>query len=92
MQIKIDFLNIKSMEDIYAQLEKELELPSHFGENLDALSDVISGEVKLPLSIHFINMDLPQLEEFEKLNNTMRDLEQEVEGFSFRYAIKGFGE
>lgn len=89
MQINIDFLNIKSMEDFYAQLKKELELPEHFGKNLDALSDVISGDVELPLKIHFINMELTQLEEFQELIETMKNLEQEVEGFTFRYAIKG---
>ncbi|HLS31078.1 MAG TPA: barstar family protein [Flavobacteriaceae bacterium] len=89
MQIKIDFLNIKSMEDFYAQLQKELDLPEHFGKNMDALSDVISGEVKLPLKIHFINMELSQLEEFQELIQTMKSLEEEVEEFTFRYAIKG---
>lgn len=89
MQIKIDFQNIKSMEDFYAQLQNELELPEHFGKNLDALSDVISGEVELPLNIHFINLELTQLEDFQKLIETMKDLEQKIEEFSFRYAIKG---
>jgi len=91
MLVKIDFIKIKTKEELYAKLKEELKLPLHFGENLDALADVISGEVSLPLKIHFINMDLPQLEEFSDEIGTLRDLNNEMDDFQFRYAIKPFG-
>lgn len=87
MQINIDFSDLENMSDFYEILKQELSLPNYFGENLDALFDVISGDVELPLHIHFINMNLEQLENFSSLIDTMKDLEREVEGFTFRYAI-----
>ncbi len=91
MLIKIDFIKTKTKEELYAQLQKELDLPLHFGKNLDALADVISGEVSLPLKIHFINMDLPQLEDFSDVIGTLKDLNENLEDFQFRYAIRPFG-
>ena len=43
MEIYIDFLEIGDYEDFYAQLKEKLTLPEHFGDNLDALFDVITG-------------------------------------------------
>lgn len=88
MKITIDFCAIKTYADFYEQLKQKIELPDYFGDNLDALYDVISGEVSLPMEIHFINMSLDQLEEFSNLLNTMKDLEQEIEDLIFRYSIR----
>ena len=50
--IVIDFKNINSRKDFYLQLRKKCELPSYFGDNLDALWDVLtSGELGFPLTI-----------------------------------------
>lgn len=43
--------NIKSMDELYAQLSTQLLLPAHFGNNLDALWDVLSTDVPGPLEI-----------------------------------------
>ena len=45
-EILIDFLNIGDYEDFYEQLKSKVELPEHFGDNLDALSDMISNEIE----------------------------------------------
>ena len=42
----IDFTDIGDYEDFYVQLKEKIKLPDHFGDNLDALSDVISGELE----------------------------------------------
>lgn len=88
MKITIDFCSIKTYSDFYEQLKENIDLPDYFGNNLDALYDVISGDVALPLEIHFIKMNLNQLEEFSDLLDTMKELELELEEFIFRYAIR----
>ncbi len=90
MEIYIDFLNIGDYEDFYAQLKEKLTLPEHFGDNLDALYDVITGELPMPLHIEFVNMSVEQLEIFEDLLTTLEDAEDEVEDFSFSYYLEQY--
>lgn len=86
----IDFADLGDYEDFYAQLKEKLELPAHFGDNLDALSDVISGELKMPLHLEFVNMSVDQLEIFEDLLTTLEDVEDDVEDFSFAYYLEQY--
>ena len=89
-EIYIDFVNIGDYEDFYTELKSKLELPEYFGDNLDALSDVISGELEMPLHIEFVNMSVDQLETFEDLLTTLEDAEDEVEGFTFSYYLEQY--
>lgn len=89
-EIYIDFVNIGDYEDFYEQLKSKLELPEHFGDNLDALFDVISGGLEMPLHLEFVNMSVDQLELFEDLLTTLEDLEDEVEEFSFSYYLEQY--
>ncbi|MGO4710565.1 barstar family protein [Chryseobacterium sp. 2TAF14] len=84
--IYIDFTEIGDYEDFYTQLKEKIKLPEHFGDNLDALSDVISGELEMPLHIEFVNMSVDQLEMFEDLLTTLEDAEEEVEDFRRSFA------
>lgn len=88
--ICIDFVEIGDDEDFYAELKEKLALPDYFGNNLDALADSISGDVKLPLHLEFVNMSVEQLETFEDLLSTLEDLENEVEGFCFTYFLEQY--
>lgn len=90
MKIYIDFLQIGDYEDFYAQLKEKLPLPEHFGDNLDALYDVITGELEMPLHIEFVNMSVEQLEIFEDLLTTLEDAEDEVEEFTFSYYLEQY--
>jgi ribonuclease inhibitor len=90
MEIYIDFLEIGDYEDFYAQLKEKLTLPNHFGDNLDALFDVITGELEMPLHLEFVNMSVEQLEIFEDLLTTLEDAEEEVEGFTFSYYLEQY--
>lgn len=89
-EIYIDFANIGDYEDFYSELKSKLELPDYFGDNLDALSDVISGGLELPLHIEFVNMSVDQLETFEDLLTTLEDAEDEVEDFTFSYYLEQY--
>ena len=90
MEIYIDFLTIGDYEDFYKQLKEKLTLPEYFGDNLDALYDVITGELEMPLHIEFVNMSVEQLEIFEDLLTTLEDAEDEVEDFSFSYYLEQY--
>ena len=90
MEIYIDFLEIGDYEDFYAQLKEKLPLPEHFGDNLDALFDVITGELEMPLHIEFVNMSVEQLEIFEDLLTTLEDAEDEAEDFTFSYYLEQY--
>ena len=90
MEIYIDFLEIGDYEDFYSQLKEKLTLPEHFGDNLDALFDVITGELEMPLHLEFVNMSVEQLEIFEDLLTTLEDAEEEVEGFTFSYYLEQY--
>lgn len=88
--IYIDFTDIGDYEDFYTQLKEKLPLPEHFGENLDALADVITGELEMPLHLEFVNMSIDQLELFEDLLTTLEDAEDEMEEFSFTYYLEQY--
>ena len=90
MEIYIDFLEIGDYEDFYAQLKEKLPLPEHFGDKLDALFDVITGELEMPLYLEFVNMSVEQLEIFEDLLTTLEDAEDEVEDFTFSYFLEQY--
>ena len=90
MEIYIDFLEIGDYEDFYAQLKEKLTLPEHFGDNLDALFDVITGELEMPLHLEFVNMSVEQLEIFEDLLTTLEDAEDEVQDFTFAYYLEQY--
>ena len=90
MEVYIDFLEIGDYEDFYAQLKEKLTLPEHFGDNLDALFDVITGELEMPLHLEFVNMSVEQSEIFEDLLTTLEDAEDEVEDFTFAYYLEQY--
>jgi len=88
--VYIDFADLGDYEDFYTQLKEKVKLPEHFGDNLDALSDVISGALEMPLHLEFVNMSVDQLEIFEDLLTTLEDAEDEVEDFSFTYYLEQY--
>lgn len=88
--IYIDFTDIGDDEDFYAQLKEKLPLPEYFGDNLDALSDVITGGLEMPLHLEFVNMTVDQLEIFEDLLTTLEDVEDEVKDFTFSYFLEQY--
>ncbi|MGC4232739.1 MAG: barstar family protein [Niabella sp.] len=77
-QAIFDFERIGSMSDFYLIAKRELNLPEHFGNNLDALWDCITGDIALPVSIQFLNMSMTQLETFDKLIQLFEDAAGEL--------------
>lgn len=48
---RIEFTDVRSLEDFYRQLAAQTTLPTHFGRNLDALFDVLTAEIAGPVMI-----------------------------------------
>lgn len=88
--VYIDFSQIGDDEDFYATLKKRINLPEGFGENLDALYDVITGFWELPMTLEFVNLSVDQLEDFDEMISTLEDAEEEVEGFYFSYFLEQY--
>lgn len=88
MELVFNFEEIFSLEDFYTVLAGKVELPAHFGNNLDALNDFISGEIELPLTVEFINLSLQKLERFEALIEVMDQLALTIEKIEFSYFIE----
>ncbi|MEC3874829.1 barstar family protein [Chryseobacterium salviniae] len=88
--VYIDFTDIGDYDDFYAQLKEKLPLPEHFGDNLDALSDVITGGLEMPLHVEFVNMTVDQLELFEDLLTVLEDAEDEMDEFTFTYFLEQY--
>lgn len=87
--IIFNFEKIETMDDFYQTAVKELSLPDYFGNNLDALWDVLTAEIKLPIKIEFENLTLEKLETFEQLTNLFEDACAELgNDFQFEYYLK----
>jgi ribonuclease inhibitor len=43
--------SLKTVDDVYDALAQQLGFPAYFGRNLDALRDVLTGEVPGPVEI-----------------------------------------
>ena len=42
---------LRSLPDLYATMSRQLGFPDHFGNNLDALYDVLTGDIPGPVEI-----------------------------------------
>ncbi|MDR1652965.1 MAG: barstar family protein [Prevotellaceae bacterium] len=82
--IEIDFKNITSCNDFYGQLKSKIKLPDYFGNNLDALYDVLTGYIRLPLILHFTNLNLNRIDDMFDLFNTFDDA-AEATDYDFSY-------
>ncbi|MGE9315180.1 barstar family protein [Niabella sp. CJ426] len=88
-QVKFDFERIGTIDDFYVVAVRELGLPEHFGKNLDALWDSITGDIALPVSIQFVNLSMTQLETFEKVISLFEEAAEELgDNFIFEYYLK----
>lgn len=56
--ITIDGLSIKKKDDFYQNIKKELDVPEYFGNNLDALYDILTEQPDILQMkfLHYNNM------------------------------------
>ncbi|MDD6479337.1 MAG: barstar family protein [Oscillospiraceae bacterium] len=53
-KINIDFSECKYPLDLHREIKERLELPEWYGNNLDALWDMLTGFIETPISITMI--------------------------------------
>ncbi|MCF3109821.1 barstar family protein [Niabella sp. CC-SYL272] len=88
-EIIFDFDRIGTEADFYKTAVTQLALPDFFGNNLDALYDVLTGAIELPVAIRFVNLSLGQLEKFDEIIAVFEDAAVTLEeAFSFEYYLK----
>ena len=79
-RIVFDFKKIKNKKDFYNELAEKVQLPEYFGNNLDALWDIITcGEIDLPTEVIFINFDNRKNKFFVSLEELFKDAEKETD-------------
>ncbi len=65
--VEFDFTSIESVDQFYGLAKERLNFPEHFGENLDALWDVLTGDIDLPVSVVFKNLNHIKRLQFENV-------------------------
>jgi len=81
----LDGKTMRSLADLYDQLSAGLLLPEHFGRNLDALWDVLSGDVAGPFAIHWRHAAVSRQslgQDFRRVAKLFQDLEKERDDFT----------
>lgn len=73
---RCELRNIASVAQFYDELARQLPLPAHFGRNLDALWDVLTGDLEGPLEIVWVNAAAARAllgEDYPKLAGLLED-------------------
>ena len=90
--IIIDFSKCKYSMDLHNEIRKKLELPEWYGNNLDALWDMLTGFIETPIEITVIykpeNKAAENLKEnVLKVIETFKEAAQEDEEIKFSYEL-----
>ncbi|GGH52246.1 putative ribonuclease inhibitor YrdF [Paenibacillus silvae] len=83
--IEIDGRQLHSREALHQFLQEKLQLGEHYGRNLDALWDALTGEVQMPLTIHwsFLDSTREMIGEYaDQIIEVMREAQQEMPDFT----------
>nr|WP_308809022.1 barstar family protein [Providencia sp. PROV024] len=71
--VSFDFRHINTFDDFYHQFVQQFSLPDWFGYNLDALWDMVSAGIELPVTITFSHMTSEQRIQFSDIIDVMND-------------------
>ncbi|WGO83288.1 barstar family protein [Arsenophonus apicola] len=78
--VEFDFREIDNLTDFYQKAILAFELPKWFGQNLDALWDVLTGEIALPVEVIFSHINQHQLTKFAEVITVFREAEHTLGG------------
>ena len=90
--IVIDFSKCKYPMDLHNEIREKLELPEWYGDNLDALWDMLTGFIETPIEITVIykpeNKAAENLKEnVLKVIETFKEAAQEDDEIKFSYEL-----
>lgn len=83
--VQIDGRSLHDRETLHLVLQDKLQLDEHYGHNLDALWDALTGEVHLPLTIRWLHYESCKnvLGDYaDQVVEVMQEAQQEVDGFT----------
>jgi len=86
--VVIEGAALTSLDEAYSALARALPLPDHFGDNLDALFDSLTGDVPGPLDIEWRDSAAARAAigpAFERLRETMQDAASDREDLTVRF-------
>ncbi|NHB93004.1 barstar family protein [Photorhabdus cinerea] len=79
-KVEFDFDRIPDLNMFYQQFSEQFELGDEFGNNLDALWDVVTGGIGLPVEVNFIHFTQQKRRHFASLVLLFEEAEGELEG------------
>ncbi|MFI8417984.1 barstar family protein [Serratia sp. NPDC078593] len=79
-KVEFDFSQILDLPAFYRDFAAKFSLGNEFGANLDALWDVVTGDIGLPVEIEFINLDNRRKRRFGAIILLFEEAEEELEG------------
>lgn len=85
--IELKLSELEQYESVHHWLAAKLELPDHYGHNLDALWDCLTADIELPVTVLWIN-DGEAERDYSAITNLLEEAAGEVEGFSFGYLVE----
>lgn len=83
-EVIFDTLSVQSIDQLHAELARCLDFPDHYGHNLDALHDCLSGEIELPVKLTWTHYDLTRSKlgkKAERFREVLEDFAQEEPDF-----------
>ena len=90
--IVIDFSECKYPMDLHNEIREKLELPEWYGNNLDALWDMLTGFIETPINVTMIFK--PENKAVENLNEsvlkiieTFKEASEDDEEIKFNYEL-----
>lgn len=90
--IVIDFSKCKYPKDLHDEIREKLDLPEWYGNNLDALWDMLTGFIETPIEITAIykpeNKAAENIKESVlKVIETFKEASEEDEEIKFNYEL-----
>jgi len=87
--IVFDSLHVENIGELHRELARTLGFPGHYGMNLDALYDCLSGEIALPLRIIWKNYHMTRSKLGKDAVNVLKVMEDFAkEEPDFRLEVK----
>ncbi|NIH16360.1 barstar family protein [Serratia symbiotica] len=89
-KVEFNFEQIQDVPTFYREFAHQFALGEEFGTNLDALWDVVTGDISLPVEIEFIHLSARRKHCFGEIILLFEEAEEELDG-SLRFNVRESG-
>lgn len=86
-EVTLDFSSCSNWWDVHELLKDKLEFPDFYGKNLDALWDLLTGYIEIPITIniHLASVQKGAMHEVGKVLAVMKEFAQYDDGITINY-------